>query len=87
MLSTSMRHSGIRFIPGSHDLALPLDPLLEQSGTQKTADAANSIVREAAKIWWNDSLTDEEIMAQDRALDPGATVLCVIAQSKKHSRC
>jgi hypothetical protein len=87
---------GIRFIPGSHTFLLLLpssssssSPSWEQGLEDNNND--NALLRQAARLWWNDTLSDGEIDAQKNALDlaqwrsircmPSRECLCVLSSS------
>lgn len=81
---------GIRFIPGSHTLLLPsLGPQAKSTAKEETDD--EKLVRQVARLWWNDTLSDEEIEAQRNALDrtkwrsitckPSRECLCILSSS------
>ncbi len=72
---------GIRFIPGSHDLVLDggasassaagnsVEPGGAMMGASGDQEYLAQVVREAAILWWNDTMTNEEI--QEQSIDAG----------------
>jgi hypothetical protein len=83
---------GIRFIPGSHTLLLQsATPASTPINNNNILDDEKSIARQAGRLWWNDTLTDEEIAAQKKAIDrtqwrsitckPSRESLCVLSSA------